>query len=198
MFTGIVDHLGEIMAVHTRSHSLSLDIKTAFKACRPGESIAVNGICLTVTDYKKGQFSVDLSPETVACTTAADWKKGKRIHLERALRVGDRLGGHWVMGHVDSCVQVSGLHCEGDCLFLKLTGVQKQHARYLVEKGCVTLDGVSLTINRVSVDGFDVMLIPQTLKITHFSQLASGEHLNIEYDYLLKWAARDQEWGCQQ
>lgn len=193
MFTGIVDHLGEILAVRLRSGGVSFDIKTNFKDCQLGESICVDGICLTVTASKPGVFSVDLSPETLSCTATGNWVVGQKVHLERALRMGNRLGGHWVTGHVDTAVTVRELRQEGDCLFIELGGVQKKQARYLVEKGSVTLDGVSLTVNSVSDNAFTVMLIPQTLAITHFGQLNKGDELHIEYDYLLKWAARDND-----
>jgi riboflavin synthase len=192
VFTGIVDHIGEILAVRKRSDAVSFDIQTRFEDCQLGESICVDGICLTVTASKSDVFSVDLSPETLSCTAASGWKQGQVLHLERALRVGDRLGGHWVTGHVDTTVQVDDVRYEGDCLFLQLRGVKQQHARYLVEKGSVTLDGVSLTVNQVGEEGFSVMLIPQTLQITHFDALTRGQKLHVEYDYLLKWAARDK------
>ena len=188
MFTGIIDHQGEILAIRERSGAVSFDIKTQFPDCQLGESISVNGVCLTVTAFENGFFSVDLSSETLVCTTAGDWAVGQLVHLERALRVGDRLGGHWVTGHVDAGVQVAQRRQDGDCLFLAFTGVQSEHTRFLVKKGSVALDGVSLTVNDVAPDGFDVMLIPQTLEITHLNELRVGDSLNIEYDYLLKGA----------
>jgi riboflavin synthase len=193
MFTGIIDHVGEIAALQQRSGALSLTIKTQFSDCQLGESICCDGICLTVTGSEPGEFSVDLSPETVSCTHAGDWQVGQGLHLERALCMGDRLGGHWVTGHVDTVVTVADCQYDGDCLRVDVTDVEPHHARYLVEKGSVTLDGVSLTVNTVSRDGFSVMLIPQTLAITHFDALKPGQKLQIEYDYLLKWAARESD-----
>ena len=193
MFTGIVDHLGEILALESQATGLRAQIGAVFDDYQPGESIAVDGICLTVTDFDDASFWVDLSPETVTCTTTNTWQVGQRVHLERALRMGDRLGGHWVSGHVDGCVQVQAARQDGDCLFVAIGGIQPAQARYLVDKGSVCLDGVSLTVNKVTQAGFEVMLIPQTLAITHFDHLTAGDVLHIEYDYLLKWAARDND-----
>lgn len=194
MFTGIIDHLGQITALQRRADkAFSLTINTQFKDCELGESISCDGICLTVTGSQPGLFTVDLSPETINCTRASDWRVGEKLHLERALRLGDRLGGHWVTGHVDTTVSVADARYEGDCLRVDIQDVQPQHARYLVDKGSVTLDGVSLTVNTVNAAGFSVMLIPQTLAITHFDELQLGQLLHIEYDCLLKWAARDRD-----
>lgn len=193
MFTGIVDHLGTIVTLELRDAGLRVQIESEFCDCQRGESIAVDGVCLTVTDSDIRSFWLDLSAETLACTAAATWQIGQRVHLERALRVGDRLGGHWVTGHVDGCVQVKKTQQVGDCLFVALTGIQPAQARYLVDKGSVSLDGVSLTVNQVTADGFEVMLIPQTLVITHFDRLKVGDLLHVEYDYLLKWAARNAD-----
>lgn len=193
MFTGIVDHVGEIIGVQPRSNGMSFTIKTRFENCELGESICVDGICLTVTGSQAREFNVDLSPETLSCTQAGNWQVGQRVHLERALRMGDRLGGHWVTGHVDTRVHVADLQHDGDCLFVQIGGVDPTHLRYLVDKGSITLDGVSLTINALAADGFSVMLIPQTLALTHFDQLKKNQQLHIEYDYLLKWAARDND-----
>lgn len=190
MFTGIIDHLGEILAITRRDTSLSLQISTRFNDCRIGDSICVDGTCLTITACDKATLCFDISPETLAVTEIGSWAVGQSVHLEAALKVGDRLGGHWVTGHVDSCVQVDALRKDGDCLYVHFTGLASEHISYVVDKGSVALAGVSLTINKVDAAGFSVMLIPHTLSVTNFSELTVGMLLPVEYDYLIKWAAR--------
>lgn len=192
MFTGIVDHVGVICGIERCGSAITLIIESKFAGLTLGESIAVDGICLTVTARDVGKFSVDLSPETVSVTTANQWVEGQQVHLEPALRVGDRLGGHWVSGHIDGTLQVKSVEMQGDCMLVQIGGMAPADKRYLIDKGSIAVDGVSLTVNKVSADYFTLMLIPHTLTVTKLSSLREGSMVNVEYDYLLKWAARDK------
>jgi riboflavin synthase len=186
MFTGIVDHCGTITTVQKTDQSVRLHIKCQFNDLQMGESIAVNGICLTVTDFGAGYFDCDLSPETCNVTTALHFREGQPVNLERALRLSDRLGGHIVQGHVDQVAYVAERSEEADCLKLVFTGIVDTMSRLLIQKGSIAVDGVSLTINKVFPQGFEVMLIPHTLQRTALKQLNVNDAVNIEYDWLAK------------
>lgn len=196
MFSGIVDHLGEIIATISSAKGIQLQIRTRFENISLGESIAVEGICLTVTKTERHQFFCDVSPETLAVTTAQYFHSGQRVNLERALAVGDRLGGHFVTGHVDGVVCVAAVQPQGEFTVMKFTGLQAEHFKLILPKGCVAINGVSLTINEVSSDSFSVMLIPHTLSHTTLHTLNAHDRVNIEYDYLARVIARQLD--CEQ
>jgi riboflavin synthase len=184
MFTGIIHHTATLSALVHTEHELRITIKTAFADLLLGESIAVDGVCLTVAEIN-GQHAVFvLSAETIACTTASTYAVGQRVHLERALQATDRLGGHWVTGHVDGMLTVQALTTIGECLRLDLAGPLE--SVYLVPKGAITLHGVSLTVNSVDSNSFSVMLIPHTLSCTALANLQPGQRVNVEWDYLAK------------
>ena len=196
MFTGIINDLGEIIEVHEKDEQLrritmacgydpeSIDI---------GASIACSGICLTVVERGRAgnrtSFAVDTAAETLRMTTAASWRRGTRLNLERSLRLGDELGGHLVSGHVDG---IAELIARDD--FLDSVGLSfrspAELARFIAPKGSVTLDGVSLTVNEVKGDTFSVLIIPHTLKVTTFGSLEPGARLNLEVDQMARYAAR--------
>ena len=186
MFTGIIDHVGTITIFTKTKESLSLRIACQFNDLQLGESIAVEGICLTVTQFGPGYFECDLSPETCNVTTALHFQMGKQVNLERALRLSDRLGGHIVQGHVDQTASLIARSNEDDCLKLVFTGIIDTMSSLLVQKGSITVNGVSLTINKLLPQGFQVMLIPHTLQSTNLEQLNVGDLVNIEYDCLAK------------
>jgi riboflavin synthase len=186
MFTGIVDHVGIITTIKKTKESLGLHISCQFNDLQLGESIAVDGICLTVTQFGPGYFECDLSPETCNVTTALHFQTGKQVNLERALRLSDRLGGHIVQGHVDQTASLVERSYEGDCLKLVFTGIVDTMSRLLIQKGSIAIDGVSLTINKIVPSGFEVMLIPHTLQRTNLEKLNVGDLVNIEYDWLAK------------
>ncbi len=184
MFTGIIHHTATLSALVHTEHELRITIKTAFTDLVLGESIAVDGVCLTVAEIN-GQHAVFvLSAETIACTTASTYVIGQRVHLERALQATDRLGGHWVTGHVDGMLTVQAVTAVGDCLRLQLTGPLASAC--LVPKGAITLNGVSLTVNTVEAESLSVMLIPHTLSCTALAALQLGQRVNVEWDYLAK------------
>lgn len=199
MFTGIVDHTARVHSIEKHAGGLRLVLETSIQDPDVGESIAVDGVCLTVTDpvNDAGLVSFDVSPETVSLTTMGGYHRGQGVHVERALRVGDRLGGHWVTGHVDGCVTLSDRSKEGAYVRLRFSGVPESCRRFCVAKGSIALAGISFTINTVSNDGFTIMCIPHTQAITHCSNWHPDYCCHVEYDYLLKGASYREEAVCQ-
>lgn len=188
MFTGIVDHTGRIEAVESHESRYRFKVSTRFSNLVEGESIAVNGICLTVTETSANAFSLDLSPETLNVTTARSFAPGKLVNLERALTLSDRIGGHLVMGHVDQTARVTRVDRQGDSVEAGFEGILPQHQAFLLPKGSVAVDGVSLTLNAVQKGGFTVMLIPHTLERTTLRLLNpdSDSQVNLEFDWMVK------------
>ncbi len=191
MFTGIVSHTARIQAcLPNATGGLRFQIATHITDPVLGESISIDGVCLTVAEHdSSGLLSFDVSPETLAVTLFNDYQPNRLVHVERGLRVGDRLGGHWVTGHADGHVRLSKREVVGDYLAFTLSEVPKDCRVYCVKKGPIALAGISLTINALTDDGFTVMCIPHTQDITHCSQWSEGERYHVEYDYLLKGVA---------
>ncbi len=196
MFTGIVTDVGEVIAVHPRADDLRR-IKIACGYDRAGivdgASIACNGVCLTVVatgiEDERTWFSVDAAAETLAVTTAAGWRHGTRLNLERALKIGDELGGHIVAGHVDGVAELIARDDLSDMARLAFRAPAPL-ARFIAAKGSVALDGISLTVNEVAGDTFAVLIIPHTLAVTTFGALRSGDAVNLEVDLMARYAAR--------
>ncbi|MDR3515448.1 MAG: riboflavin synthase [Azospirillaceae bacterium] len=190
MFTGIVTDVGRVVAVERRGDS-RFTIATRFDlATVPiGASIACSGVCLTVVATGDGTFSVDASAETLSKTTLAAWSEGSRVNLERALRMGDELGGHLVSGHIDGVADVVSRRADGDSQRFTFA-VPAALARYVASKGSVALDGVSLTVNEVDGNKFGVNIIPHTLAETTFGTLNPGQKVNFEVDMLARYVAR--------
>ena len=196
MFTGIVTDIGEVLAVEPRAEGLSrLRI-----ACRYdpdtidiGASIACSGVCLTVVgrgrDGNRGWFAVDAAAETLRVTTIGAWRSGTRVNLERALWIGDELGGHIVAGHADGLAQVLAREDLTDMARFTLRA-PAELARFIAPKGSVALDGVSLTVNEAVEDTFSVLIIPHTLEVTTLAVLAVGDAVNLEVDLMARYAAR--------
>lgn len=155
---------------------------------KPGDSIAVNGVCLTVTELDKHRFSVTVSQETLACTQGLD-RFGTHVNLEKAMRLSDRLGGHLVSGHVDAIGVVVKFDAVGECFELIIQAPQSL-LRYIARKGSIAVNGVSLTVNRVDGDQFSVNLIPHTLAVTNLQELSPGRAVNLETDMLARYVAR--------
>ena len=196
MFTGIVSDLGEIIEVQEKTEDLRrITIGCSYNpdSIEIGASIACSGACLTVVERgmrgNRAFFAVDAAAETLRVTTAGGWRSGGKLNLERALRLGDELGGHMVSGHVDGLAE---LIARDD--FLDSSGltfrVPAELARFIAPKGSVALDGISLTVNEVEGDTFTVLLIPHTLKVTTFGALAVGARVNLEVDQMARYAAR--------
>lgn len=194
MFTGIITDIGEVIACERTQQDTHLRIRTAYDTASIalGASIACSGICLTVTETGADWFAVTASAETARITTLHTWNNGTRIHLERALKVGDELGGHFVSGHVDGITTLALIEAVGESH--SLTFSLPESLRYYVShKGSVTLDGISLTVNDVSDTDFTVMIIPHTWTHTTLSQRQVGDALNLEIDPLARVAARLME-----
>jgi riboflavin synthase len=191
MFTGIVQSVGTVFALGdgTDSRRLTVDTQLPVERLPLGASIAVDGVCLTVVDRQPGRFTADLGPETLARTTLGARRVGDRVHLERPLAVGDALGGHMVAGHVDGVGTIVASRSRGDALDLEVS-VPEDLARYLVSKGSIAIDGVSLTINTVDGDRFGVTLIPHTLAVTLLGGRPVGASVNLEADLIAKHVDR--------
>lgn len=189
MFTGLVETTGRVIQIQPQGMGVRLVIGCGLRDYVMGESIAVNGICLTVVEFREGQFGVDASSETLSRTNLGALRPGSSVHLERALRVGDRLGGHWVLGHVDGTGRVVRVVPSGSSRAVTIeasAGILK----YIVEKGSVALDGASLTVNRVSAGSFEIMLIPHTQSVLSGDFLSVGHVVNIEVDILGKYVEK--------
>lgn len=195
MFTGIIQTLGRLRArAPSRRGGVGqrLTVECSFSALVLGESIAVDGVCLTVTSFGDGYFDADASAETVARSTLGAMSPGQRVNLERALSLGERLGGHIVAGHVDGVGRVLKTDTVGDAQrweFLAPAEVM----RFVAEKGSIAIDGVSLTVNRVGTTSFDVMLVPFTQGATTLGDRRPGSAVNLEVDVLARYVARALE-----
>ena len=192
MFTGIISDIGTVLAVEMRG-DMRARIGCAYDMATVdmGASIACDGVCLTVVDKGEGWFTVDISAETLSKTNigANGWQAGRRLNLERALRVGDELGGHIVSGHVDGVATVAGMHDEGGSLRLTFEAPQAL-ARFIAPKGSVALNGTSLTVNEVAGNRFGVNLIPHTRQFTTWGAVKAGDAVNLEIDTLARYVAR--------
>lgn len=196
MFTGIIQASGSVHVAEPREGDLRLTIDAADLADRIGptrlaigESVAVNGACLTVVGFDGRRFSADVSRETLALTTLGALQPGTAVNLEAALRAGDPLGGHLVSGHVDGVARVVAMQHEARSLRVRFE-VPETLARFIAPKGSVALDGVSLTVNEVHGAGFGVNLIPHTVEATTFQLLETGSQLNLEVDQLARYLER--------
>jgi riboflavin synthase len=190
MFTGIVTDIGTVTKAEQRG-DLRLTIQCAYdmSTVTIGASIACSGTCLTVVDKGDDWFAVDVSAETFSKTAHDLWREGASLNLERALRMGDELGGHIVTGHVDGVAEVLGVCPEGDSHRVGMR-IPQELARFVAPKGSITLDGVSLTVNEVEGRQFGVNVIPITQQLTGFGQLQPGDRVNLEIDLVARYLAR--------
>ena len=188
MFSGLVTDIGEVAARSASGTSATFSIETNYEIAdiEIGESIAVDGICLTVTDLGKRTFDVDASPETLERTTLNDRRRGDGVHLERALRLGDRLGGHLVSGHVDGVGVVETRRRESNAWLMQIDAPDTV-SPYLIEKGSITVDGVSLTVNEVDGSRFTLAIIPHTAEKTLLAEYKPGRPVNLEADMIGKY-----------
>jgi len=193
MFTGIITDVGRVRQLD-KLGDLRARIGSAYDMAGVdiGASIACDGVCLTVVDKGEDWFDVDISAETVSKTNLAQWAEGRRVNLERALKVGDELGGHIVSGHVDGLAKVVDIRDEGDSTRVTLRAPDDL-ARFIAPKGSVALNGTSLTVNEVSGRDFGINFIPHTKQVTTWGDVAVGDSVNLEIDTLARYVARLNE-----
>jgi riboflavin synthase len=192
MFTGLIEGVGSIAALEPRGGDVRLRVAVGtlpFEDVSLGESIAVSGVCLTVIEFDAQSFAADASTETLSLTTLGDLKLGQAVNLERAMRPTDRLGGHLVSGHVDGIGRVLSVHDDARSQRWRFAapGVL---SKYIATKGSICVDGVSLTVNAVDDEGFEVALIPHTVAHTAFSSTAIGDAVNLEIDLVARYVER--------
>ncbi|SDZ72808.1 riboflavin synthase [Selenomonas ruminantium] len=187
MFTGIIEEVGHVNRIG--GGSLVIDCHKVLEDVQLGDSIAVNGVCLTVTHFDKSSFTADVMPETVRRTSLAELKKGSPVNLERALTLASRLGGHIVSGHIDGTGEIVKFADEGNAILMTISA-GPELLRYIVEKGSVALDGISLTVAQVTDSDFTVSLIPHTREVTNLGSKKTGSPINIETDVLGKYVEK--------
>lgn len=184
MFTGIVEEVGRVVSIS--GTGMTVRAERVMSDLKLGDSIAVNGACLTAVSLSGGEFSVDLSPETTRRTALGDLTAGGAVNLERALSASDRMGGHIVQGHVDATGSVASMEQEGDSTVLEIAAPEGL-MRYIVEKGFIAVDGISLTVVKVENAAFTLAVIPYTLRNTNLGTLSAGARVNLEADILAKY-----------
>ena len=192
MFTGIIEGIGRLAAREPRGGDVRFTFATGslpFEHVQLGESIAVNGVCLTVVAFDAGSFQADASTETLGLTTLGDLAEGAALNLERAMRPSDRLGGHLVSGHVDGIGRVLSVHDDARAQRWRFAAPAPL-LKYVAKKGSICVDGVSLTVNAVDGEGFEVALIPHTVAHTRFAETAVGDAVNLEIDLVARYVER--------
>lgn len=191
MFTGLIEATGSVANLERRGNLCRLRINSSLaqSALKLGESIAVNGVCLTLTCWDRNSFTADVSSETLEVSTLGKLRSGSLVNLERALRLCDRLGGHIVSGHVDAIGQLLSRVSEGAAQCLEFS-LPTEISRYVAPKGSITIDGISLTVNQVLKDSFSVMIIPHTLEMTTLKNMPAGGSVNLESDILARYVER--------
>ncbi len=191
MFTGIIEGTGKLLEKRKAGGGLVFVVEASFDIHNPqeGESIAVNGVCLTAYNIQGRRFLADVSPESLARTILGDLSVGSVVNLERALRLSDRLGGHIVSGHVDCVATVAEKKPQGDFTIFNFS-VPKEQDKYIIEKGSITINGISLTVNSCSEGHFSVSIIPHTLKETTLGAIKAGSRVNIEVDIIGKYVEK--------
>ena len=184
MFTGIVEEVGRVSSLD--GYRLAISAGKVLEDVKLGDSIAVNGACLTVVEFGAGSFSVDLAPETLRRTSLEQARSGSAVNLERALAAHDRMGGHIVQGHVDATGTITGFTPEADCYIMEVEAPESL-APYIVEKGFIAVDGISLTVVQRSEYRFTISVIPFTMQNTNLHELEIGDRVNLEADILAKY-----------
>jgi riboflavin synthase len=194
MFTGIIEETGIIRAIKhgSRSSQLTIQAKLVVEDMKTGDSICTNGVCLTVTSFGPDYFSADVMPETIRQTSLSMLKQGSTVNLERALRLIDRIGGHLVSGHIDGTGKIVRRWDEDNATWFKITA-EAAIFRYIVDKGSVALDGISLTVTTTDTNSFSVSIIPHTQQFTTILDKKTGDLLNIECDIIAKYIEKLQQ-----
>ncbi|MDE0468173.1 MAG: riboflavin synthase [Candidatus Poribacteria bacterium] len=188
MFTGIVEELGKVRSIQVKSQDATLEIQATdvLSDAKVGDSISIDGACLTIRFLTSEVFTVDVSAETLRRTTLGERKVGDSVNLERSLRLSDRLGGHLVLGHVDEVATICGWKDEGDASLMQVT-ISSATKPYIAYKGSVTVDGVSLTVSNLHADAFEVALIPHTKNVTTLGTKRTGAKVNLEVDIVARY-----------
>ncbi|UCG13956.1 MAG: riboflavin synthase [Deltaproteobacteria bacterium] len=191
MFTGMIEGTGTLIRLEPRGKDMRLSIRASLDPgeLKTGDSVAVDGACLTVVSFHGRTFTVDVSQETLRRTTLAQRRQGDEVNLEWALRLGDRLGGHLVNGHVDGRARVVARQSKGESLVYRFE-VAPEHGRYLIEKGSVAVNGVSLTVNSCDARSFEVNVVPHTARVTTIGTLRVGNEVNVEVDLIGKYVEK--------
>jgi riboflavin synthase len=191
LFTGIIEEIGKIMNISkgVNSAAITITAEKVLKDVKLGDSIAVNGVCLTVTSFMQNKFTVDVMPETIRSSNLKDLKKGSSVNLERALALGERLGGHIVSGHIDGVGKIVSIKKEDIATWITIEA-DDEILKYVVLKGSITLDGISLTVAALNEKSFSVSLIPHTKGETTLPEKKSGEEVNVECDLIGKYIER--------
>jgi riboflavin synthase len=189
MFTGLIEKRGEVICQSHRENTSRLVIRAPFGSLQLGESIAINGVCLTLVGQENDDLMFDVSPETLKLTTLGDLIPGKCVNIEQALLATSRFGGHYVSGHVDTTAVVRGVISINGYIEMTVGDFGMPAAAYVLPKGSITLDGISLTINAVCDGCIKLMLVPHTLAMTTLSLVSVGDRLNVEFDYLTRIVA---------
>jgi riboflavin synthase len=184
MFTGIVEEVGTVAVLE--DYGLTIRASQVMGQLKLGDSMAVNGTCLTVVEFDRQQFKVDLAPETLRRTALGQLESGNGVNLERPLAVSDRLGGHIVQGHVDASGRIMSIRPEGDCVIFRVRS-PKRFMPYIVEKGFIAVDGISLTVASKGATSFTLSVIPYTLQNTNLREKSAGHRVNLEVDILAKY-----------
>ena len=193
MFTGLIEAIGSVAEVKSTGSGIRMRIRTALaRELAPGDSLAVNGVCLTVVLAGDGEVHADIGPETTRATTLGALRRDEIVNLERPLRADARFGGHFVMGHVDAPGTVEDIRTEGDAHWFTIA-FRRDLAPYLIRKGSIAVDGISLTIAGLGEGKFDVMVIPFTWEHTNLRTLRTGSRVNLECDMVGKYVARAAE-----
>src|SRR5258706_9993050 len=191
MFTGIIEELGRVRVIEKRGEDARIVIaaRTVTSGSSDGDSISVNGVCLTALDVQPDSFAADVSKETLLRSTLGSLRAGAAVNLERAVTPATRLGGHIVQGHVDARGKFLGFESHGESWTFRIA-YPKEIARYLVFKGSVAVEGISLTIANLTEEYFEIAVIPKTWEVTNFSQLKAGDEVNLEVDVIAKYVER--------
>ena len=184
MFTGIVEEVGIVSKI--TNNGMTVKALRVLSDVKLGDSIAVNGTCLTAVSFSNSEFSVDLSPETMRRTSLSQLTEGSRVNLERAISASDRMGGHIVQGHVDATGRITSIKPDGDSIIFRVR-IPKRLDKYIVEKGFVAVDGISLTVVKRGASSFTLAVIPYTLENTNLAVLSEGDQVNLEADILAKY-----------
>jgi riboflavin synthase alpha subunit len=193
MFTGLIEAVGEITEVRPIDAGFSIRVRTDIGGeLRVGESVAVNGVCLTMTEARDGQCRAEIGPETARVTTLGGLRAGSLVNLERAMRADARFGGHLVLGHVDATATIQAIRPEADFSWITVS-YPSSLAPYLIHRGSIAMDGISLTIARLEAAGFDAQIVPYTLEHTNLRGVRAGDRVNLECDMVGKYVVRAVE-----